>query len=296
MQGFLSLGAIATAVALVLTVAAARMNASTGNWMLVAAWALAVVSIYSSVDRVSTQPPIPRLLWTAFCASVIGLVVYEWLWTVTPVSNASVAAPVPSATERPQTPVIQPSQRDDVKSSSPVVPKRELRIEFNKNSDVERIGSQLRGTIRIRNAHDELSLQNVALRIASIEILAVAEETARAGAITQIERCTNASLRRSNEPYSITQPIAETVPLLAAGGSVPFRFVNVGDGANVVIELARNNVQYARGIPNYLSDDCALPRGGYRVRFRAEAQDVRPQAIAFVIDNTRDEITVSREQ
>jgi hypothetical protein len=170
-----------------------------------------------------------------------------------------------------------------------------LQVQFTPDTGIERIGSQLRGTFVVRNVHSELSLENVAVRIGRIDILTIVKADERQRATDQIARCLEASVRRTNDPISITRPFQETLTLLAAGASVPFTFANIGDSANVIIELARNNVQYVRGVPNHLSDDCVLPRGRYRVSYRAEAKDVAPQVITFVLDNSADAMSIAHE-
>jgi hypothetical protein len=67
-------------IACLLVVIAWKMNAIWSNWLLVIAWLLIVVSCFRFVP-VSTQPIIPRMLWTMLFAAVIGLPFYYMLWT-----------------------------------------------------------------------------------------------------------------------------------------------------------------------------------------------------------------------
>jgi hypothetical protein len=84
MQTFLGLGAVGVAVTLVVTVWSTKMNASSANLMLVIAWMLFVISIYSSVPWISHHQIVPRVLWTMIPAAVIGLVLHSYLWTSPP--------------------------------------------------------------------------------------------------------------------------------------------------------------------------------------------------------------------
>jgi hypothetical protein len=92
MQTFLGLGSVATALGLIFTVWAWKMNASGANWMLATAWVLFGISIYSSVPFIAKQPVIPRALFTLFSLSLIGLILYYNLWT-----QAAPQAPAPQA-------------------------------------------------------------------------------------------------------------------------------------------------------------------------------------------------------
>lgn len=83
MQHYLGMGTVATAIGLVLTVWAWKMNAQGANWMLVAAWLLFAATLFFSVDAIADRPPIPRTLWAGLGSALIGLLLYYFLWTET---------------------------------------------------------------------------------------------------------------------------------------------------------------------------------------------------------------------
>lgn len=80
MQSFLSLGSVATAIALVLTVWAWKLNPSGANLMLVIAWVLFAISIYAVLPSAGVHAAIPRTLCAMLGISIVGLLLYQ-LWT-----------------------------------------------------------------------------------------------------------------------------------------------------------------------------------------------------------------------
>jgi hypothetical protein len=74
-------------VACLLVVIAWKMNQLWSNWLLVFAWLVFVISSFR-FEPISTQPLIPRLLWTMAFSAVIGLPFYYLLWTPRNVNNS----------------------------------------------------------------------------------------------------------------------------------------------------------------------------------------------------------------
>ncbi len=96
MHAFLGMGSVATAIALLLTVLAWKMSASSANWMLVVAWILFATSIYTAIPIIARQPAIPRFLWTMLAVAPLGLALYSFLWTA--------SSKPPLAATNPKTP------------------------------------------------------------------------------------------------------------------------------------------------------------------------------------------------
>jgi hypothetical protein len=96
------LAGLGLAGTLVVVVLGARVTAFKGNLILLAAWCLFVVSV-CRLPILATLPLVPRILWTAFVASVGALALYYTLWTDTSLAKLGFFARTSPARYAPST-------------------------------------------------------------------------------------------------------------------------------------------------------------------------------------------------